>query len=374
MRTILIIIKKEFIQVLRNKTMLPIIFVIPIIQLLILVHAATYEMKNIRLCVIDDDKSSTSRDLIQKFEASPFFQIEANPLSMDEAEKLIKSDKVDIIVKIPNKFEKKLIKENNADIQYIVNAINGSAAGLINAYTMAVISSFNKNIVIEWINKSNTKFTKSKSINIQYSNWYNPELDYITFMLPGILALLITIIGMFLSGMSLVREKEIGTIEQINVTPIRKYQFIAGKLIPFWIIALFELALGLTIGKLLFNIPMLGEIWLVFLSASVYLLLILSLGLFVSTITNTQQQAMFISFFLLMVFVLMSGLFTSIESMPVWGQWLNKINPIAYFIKCMRMILLKGSTFANIAEEFFSLLIYGILMLSLAVWRYKKTS
>jgi ABC-2 type transport system permease protein len=173
--------------------------------------------------------------------------------------------------------------------------------------------------------------------------------------------------------MNIVREKEIGTIEQINVTPIGKIQFIAGKLTPFWIIALFELAFGLSIGKLLFNIPMEGSLWLIFLSAGVYLFVILAFGLLISTITNTQQQAMLVSFFFMVVFILMSGLFTSIESMPEWAQILDRLNPVMYFIRIMRMVLLKGSGFSDISPWFWSLVVYAIVIVSLAIYRYRKT-
>jgi ABC-2 type transport system permease protein len=173
--------------------------------------------------------------------------------------------------------------------------------------------------------------------------------------------------------MNLVREKEIGTIEQINVTPIHKYQFIIGKLIPFWIIALFELAFGLSLGKLLFDIPIVGNIFLVFGFASIYLLAVLGIGLFISTITDNQLQSMFLSFFFMLVFILMSGLFTSVESMPDWAQMVDRVNPIYYFIRVMRMILLKGSTFKDIIQEFVSITIYAATILSLAIWRYRKT-
>jgi ABC-2 type transport system permease protein len=177
-----------------------------------------------------------------------------------------------------------------------------------------------------------------------------------------------------LSGMNIVREKEIGTIEQLNVTPIHKIQFISGKLFPFWVIALFELAFGLALGKLLFNIPMEGNLLLIFISAGVYLIVVLSFGLLISTMTNTQQQAMLVSFFFMVIFILMSGLFTSIESMPVWAQRVDLLNPVAYFIRIMRMVLLKGSGFHDIAWNFFSLVAYAFCILFLAIWRYRKVS
>ncbi len=264
------------------------------------------------------------------------------------------------------------MKENKGSVQLVINAINGASAGLINAYSTMIIMDFNREILIEWISPSIMASTKNIHISANY--WYNPKLNYKTYMVPGILVLLVTIIGLLLSGMNIVREKEIGTIEQLNVTPIGKIQFIAGKLVPFWIIALFELAFGLTIGKLLFDIPIIGNIWLIFLSAAVYLLVILGFGLLISTVTNTQQQAMLVSFFFMVIFILMSGLFTSIESMPQWAQLLDKLNPIAYFIRIMRMIMLKGSGFHEISIPFYSLVTYSIFSISLAVWRYRKVS
>jgi len=189
---------------------------------------------------------------------------------------------------------------------------------------------------------------------------------------PGILVILLTIVSMILASLNLVREKEMGTIEQINVTPIRKYQFIMGKLIPFWIIALFELGFGLSLGKLLFNIPIEGSLLLLFAFAAVYLITILGLGLLVSTLSQTQQQAMFLNFFFMITFVLMSGIFTPAESMPHWAQQIDIINPLAYFMRVIRMILLKGSGFSDIRSDFIGMSVYALIALSLATWRYRK--
>ena len=352
--------------------MLPIIFVVPIVQLIILVHAATFEMKSIKMSVVDLDMSHTSRQMIGKFQGSPFFILRQSTFSYKEAEKEMKRGNVDVILAIPSGFEKKLVKENQAKVQLVINAINGSSAGLINAYSMMILLDFNRSILIEMKNPVNV--SSPGNILVTTNFWYNPKLNYKTYMVPGILVLLVTIVSLFLSGMNVVREKEIGTIEQLNVTPIGKIQFISGKLIPFWIIALFELAFGLIIGKLLFNIPIVGSLWLIFLSAAVYLLVVLGFGLLISTMTNTQQQALMVSFFFMVIFILMSGLFTSIESMPEWAQWLDKLNPIAYFIRIMRMIMLKGSGFNEIKIPLYSLMIYAVFSISLAIRRYKKVS
>jgi ABC-2 type transport system permease protein len=372
MRTLRYIIQKEFIQVFRNKRMLPIIFVVPIVQLLILVNAATFEMKSIRIAVIDQDLSGTSRLLVSKFQGSPFYKVASSTFSLKEAEDQMRHGKIDMIIHIPSAFERKLVKENSAKVQLVINAINGAAAGLMNAYSTGIILDFNRQLLAGWLTPA--QMAGVRMIRSETSFWYNPELNYSTFMVPGILVLLVTIIGLLLSGMNIVREKEIGTIEQINVTPIRKVQFIAGKLLPFWVIALFELAFGLTIGKLAFNIPVEGNLGLIFLSASVYLFVILGFGLLISTMTNTQQQSMLVSFFFMVVFILMSGLFTAVESMPVWAQNLDRINPLYYFIRIMRMVLLKGSTLKDISGSLAALGVYAVIIISLAVRRYRKVA
>jgi len=351
--------------------MLPIIFIMPIVQLIVLVYAATLEMKHIDMVVVDNDLSTSSRLLISKYEGSPFFYVNKSTFNINEAEHLITNDEADIIVHIPAGFEKELLKENKTTIQFQINAINATAAGLTNAYASSVLADLNKQIIAENINYIPP--AKLKNININYSFWYNPELNYKIYMLPGILVILVTLIGMFLTALNIVREKEMGTIEQINVTPIVKYQFIFGKLFPFWVIGMFELAFGLIIGKVLFNIPMEGNLLLLFGFATVYLTVALGLGLFFSTLANSQQQVMFISFFFMLTFVLMSGIFTPAESMPEWAHYVNKINPLAYFMRVIRMVLLKGSGFWDILKEIISLLIYGTIILSLAVWRYRKT-
>jgi len=372
MRIIRYIIQKEFIQIFRNKRMMPVIFVVPIVQLLILVNAATFEMKQITMAVVDLDLSACSRQLTSKFQGSPFYRLVYSTFSFKEAMDLMQKGKVDVILQIPDAFEKNLVKENKSQVQLVINAINGASAGLINAYSTNIILDFNREVLIEWLDPS--KLGGIRVIRTDSRYWYNPKLNYTTYMVPGILVVLVTIIGFLLSGMNIVREKEIGTIEQINVTPIRKIEFIAGKLIPFWIISLFELAFGLVLGKILFNIPMEGNLGLIFLSAGIYLFVILGFGLLISTVTHTQQQSMLVSFFFMVVFILMSGLFTSIESMPVWAQVADRFNPLAYFIQIMRMVMLKGSAFADIRNPFYSLVIYAFVSISLAIWRYKKVA
>jgi ABC-2 type transport system permease protein len=340
--------------------------------MILLTYAASLEMKGIRIAVVDQDFSQASRQLVSRFEGSPFFEMNLTASDYREAMVELTSDHVDVILHMQHGFEKRLYKEKETDLQLVVNAINATEAGLINAYCTQIISDFNGQVRAEWFELEGSGLLTSLDIIPRY--WYNPLLDFKIYMFSGILVIIVTLIGMLLTALNLVREKEMGTTEQINVTPIRKYQFIMAKLIPFMIIALFELAFGLLIGRLLFGLPMVGSIGLLFLFTCIYLLAVLGIGLFLSTISNTQQQLMFLAFFFMLTFILMSGVFTPAESMPAWAQKINIINPVAYFMKVIRMILLKGSGFGDITREFYSLCIYATLILSLAITNYRKTT
>ena len=373
MRTILFILQKEFLQIRRNRAMLPMIFIMPVIQLLVMVNAATLEMKNISICIVDNDLSSTSRQLTNKFGSSPFFKVTANTFDMNEARKQVEENKAQMILNIPAGFENKLVRENRSEIQLLFNAINGTVAGIGSAYANQILIGYNRDVIAKWIGVSKN-MPGNKSIETIPSFWYNPDMNYKVYMVPAILVILVTLMGMLLAALNIVREKEMGTIEQINVTPVRKIHFIVGKLLPFWIVALFMLSFGLTIGKLIFNVPFVGSLGLLFVVASIYLLIVQGWELLISNTANTQEQAMFASFFFMIVFIMMSGIFTPTESMPQWAQIINYINPIAYFMKLIRMILLKGSTFADVYQYILIMLGYGIGMISLAVVRYRKVS
>ena len=369
MKTILYIVQKEFLQIARDKFLRTAIIMVPIVQMLVLVYAATFEMKNIKIYFVDQDKSTQSVALINKFVSSRFFVGAGISDDVSTAEGKLTTDEADVVCVLPDKFSKGLEMQTRPTVQFLLNSINGSLAELSLAYCRAVVADFSKEIVV----KKGFSENLSAGIDVRTRHWYNPELNYRIFMAPGILVILVTIIGWMMTGMNLVKEKERGTIEQLNVTPIRKYQFIAGKLLPFLFIGLFDLAFGLILARILFRVPIVGSLMTLFTFASIYLVAILGIGLFISTISNTQQQVLFVSFFFVMIFVLMSGLFTSVENMPDWGKRLNIINPMAYFIRVIRMILLKGSGFADISKELISISVYAVCTNALAIWRYKKT-
>ena len=374
MKTILFIISKEFRQIFRNKGMLPIIFIIPSIQLLVLSNAASFEVRNIRFSFVDNDRSSASRELISKFQASRYFNVIRNFNSKAEANYEMEAGKVDVILEIPNHFERDLVKDKSAKLSVSINAIDGAAAGVEGVYIQQIIGSFNQSLQTQFLQYNDGTFVQPQNIITIPSFWYNNNLNYKIYMVPGILVSVVSMLTLFLSSMNIVREKEIGTLEQINVTPIRKYEFIVGKLFPFWVLGLVVLTVGLLIAKFVFDVPMLGNIALVYLFASVYLLLILGIGLFISNHTYTQQQAMFIAWFFMVIFLLMSGIFTPIESMPQWAQNITLVNPIRYFVEVNRLVLLKGASFSDILHQFLIIVFFAVSFNGLAVWSYKKVN
>jgi ABC-2 type transport system permease protein len=371
-RTLKFLLQKEFRQVFRDAAILRIIFVMPMLQLLILPWAADYEVKNIQLSVVDHDHSDYSRQLVNKITASGYFQLEDYSNAYSDALHNIEKDKSDIILEVPASFEKNLVKESEASLSMAVNAINGTKASLGGAYLRSIIQDYNREVRIKWVQFP--RFNPETSIEVTSSNWFNPLMNYKFFMVPGILVVLVTMVGSFLASLNIVKEKEIGTIEQINVTPVKKYQFILGKLIPFWVLGLLVLTVGLVISRLAYGIMPVGSFLTIYVFAAVYLLAILGLGLLISTFTSNQQQAMLISFFLMMVFILLSGLYTSIDSMPEWAQWITRFNPVSYFIEVMRMVILKGSNLADIKYHLLTVFGFGVFLNGWAVISYRKRS
>jgi len=372
MRTVRFLLQKEFKQIFRNKIILAMIVVVPAVQLMILPLAADYEIKNINISVVDHDHSPYSRKLISSITASGYFRLTGYNSSYDEAFELIEDDKADLVLEIPLSFEKNVIRKNGGRLFIAVNAINGVKANLGAAYLNSIIKNFNSDVRLEL--QPSHRFMQQPIIEVASSNWYNTLMNYRVFMVPGILAVLVTMVGGFLSALNIVKEKEVGTIEQINVTPIRKHHFILGKLIPFWVLGNVVFTIGLLIYWLIYGIVPLGNLFVMYGFIAVYLLAVLGFGLLVSTFCETQQQAMFIMFFFIMIFILLGGLFTSTDSMPEWAQVISRLNPVSYLIQVMRMVMLKGSGFNDILSH---LLIIGLFAIGLNAWavlNYKKTS
>jgi ABC-2 type transport system permease protein len=351
------------------------IMVMPVMQLLILPLAANYEVKNINLSVTDHDHSSFSQQLISKIISSGYFKLEGYHASFDEAFLSIESGKTDLILEIPEGFEKNFARKNSKDAQslYIAaDAINGTKAGLGAAYLSAIVGDFNNDIRMKWFSSGATNAVPL--IEITSSNWFNPFLSYNIFMVPGILAILVTMTGGFFTALNIVKEKEAGTIEQINVTPIKKQYFILGKLIPFWILGNVVFTIGLLITWLIYGIVPVGNLFVLYGFVWLFLLAVLGFGLLISTYSNTQQQAMLIMFFFMMIFILMGGLFTPIDSMPRWAQVIARFNPVSYMIDVMRMVILKGSGWKDILPQLWKIALFAVVLNTWAILNYRKTS
>ncbi|MEZ4720478.1 MAG: ABC transporter permease [Flavobacteriales bacterium] len=365
------IIRKEFTQISRNKVMIPLLFVMPIIQLIVLSYAADFEVKNLNLAVVDFDQSQSSRQLIQKFTASGYFTLVGNYTTTEGAMNAIERDQADLVLTFPLHMERHLLNRQGVEVQLLLNAVNNQKAGIASNYGQQVINAFNSELLS---GISLPEGMKPITTDIRESYWYNAELDYKTFMVPGILAILVTMLTAFLSSINIIREREMGTIEQLNVTPITKSEFILGKIIPFWVIGMVVMSFGLVIARLLFGIGVAGSFVSLYAFVAIYLVAVLGLGILISTVTETQQQAMFITWFFMVIFLLLSGLFTPVDSIPQWAKALNLINPIKYFVEVMRSIMLKGSSFADIRTHFVIMTGFAIGFNLLAMMSYRKTT
>jgi ABC-2 type transport system permease protein len=363
MRALRFLLRKEFLQIFRDHTILGMLFVLPLVQLLVLANAATFEVKSARLFVVDHDHTPASRGLVDRLAASGRFVPTASSPSPARADEAMLRRETDVILVVPAGFERDVVRGRRAEVQLVVNAEDGAAAGVIQSYAGRIFASYSSEL---------SAGVMSPAIEVRRRGWYNPELKYLDYMVPGILVVLVTLIGTLLTAVNIVREKEAGTLDQLNVTPITRSTFIAAKLIPLWSLALLDLALGLGLAHLVFGVPVRGSVVLVFCSAAIYLVGALGIGLWISTIAETQQQAMFVTFSIMMVYLLMSGLFTPIRGMPGWAQWAAQLNPLTHFVRLMRAVLLKGAGPADVAPQLLMLALIGVVVLTLAVRQYRK--
>ena len=370
MRNLYYILQKEFLLIFRDKTILRLIFIMPVMQLLLIPLAADYEVKHISIAVVDQDHSSDSQRLIQKVGASNYFRIVATPADYSDATELFERGGTDVVLTIPPHFERDLATTGRASLQLVADAVNGVRAGLGTSYAVSMVREFQTELQPSGLVARAQP--PAPRIEVTTSNWYNPHVNYPSFMVPGLLAILVTMVGAFLSSLNIVQEKEAGTIEQINVTPIRKYQFILGKLIPFWVLGLVSITIGMVVARVAFELWPAGSFLTIYLFAALYLVGVLGIGLFISTITESQQQATLLSFFIMMIFVLLGGLYTPIESMPGWAQTIAAFNPPSYFVTVIRAVYIKGSSVGDLLPALARLAGFAIVFNGLAVWNYKK--
>lgn len=377
MRRILFLARAEVLHIVRDRTTMVQILLVPVVQLLLLTNAATFVIRNTPMAVVDHDRTSTSRALINRFAASGHFEVE-RALSVQTLDEGLLDGSITLAMVIPRGFEKDLVRERRASVQLVLNAEKGSAAGIVQSYATRIFASFAASAGAELLPSMRTvqpsPHRGSARLEVRTRGWYNTTRNYKHYMVPGVIVALVTLIGTLLAAQNIAREKELGTLDQLNVTPITRGQFIVAKLLPLWILGLVNLTIGLVVGKLVFDIPMRGSLLLLFAAAAVYLVVALAVGLLVSTMVETQQQAMFVTFFIMSGYLLLSGLFTPIDSMAPWVRTFSLVNPVRHFVQIARAILVKGAGPAEIAAPMAWLAGFACIFLSLAVVRYRKTT
>jgi ABC-2 type transport system permease protein len=374
------ILLKETIQIRRDRRMLMIIFVAPVIQLILLGYAATTDVNRIPTAILDFSKTQESRELIQLFQNSGKFQINYYADNPEKLVELLDQGEVWMGLEIGVNFAQELKTGKTVSIQIIIDGTNSNTAGVASGYISQLLSSYNKKSMQDNIQKKTAQALYSgivsdmKFLNLenQVRAWYNPELKSRDYNLPGVLALILMITTMMLTSMAIVREKEIGTIEQLMVAPIKTPELILGKVVPFALIGFIDVVLVTSVAIFWFKIPFKGSFFLLFLSVGVYLLTTIGIGLFISTLSRTQQQAMMITFFFLMPAIILSGFMFPISNMPGLIQYLTYINPLRYFLIIVRGIFLKGSNLSVLWDKLLPLAGIGIVVLVFSVLRFQK--
>lgn len=364
------LVEKEFKQLRRNPILPRFIFAFPFMMLLILPMAANFEVKDLDLCVVDNNHSPYSERLVRQVVSSGYFHLSKVAGTYQEALGSINSLESDIILVIPPNFEQDLIREQEAKVMILPNAVNAVKGGMGSSYLAGIVADFNKDIRAEHLPAGQTP--KLSGIEVTKSYKYNPRLTYKFFMVPAIMVMLLAIITGFLPAFNIVIEKEAGTIEQLNVTPVSKFNLILAKLIPFWVIGFVVLTLCFGVAWLYYGMLPAGSIFTIYLFAIVFVLAFSGLGLVISNYANTIQQAVFLIFFLIITFIFMSGMYTPVDNMPRWAQLISDISPLKYFIQVMRLVYLKGSATAELIKPMLALLGFAFAFNSLAILSYRK--
>ncbi len=367
------LLKKEFKQILRNPFLPRMIIAFPFMVLLIFPWAASYEIKNLNLSVVDNDHSTYSQQLTQKIVSSSYFKLTDVSSDYKKALKSIEKNESDLILEIPANFEKDLINRQGGKVMISANAVNGMKAGLGLTYLVSIVKDFNAEIIQKLMP---TSIESSALTSIQIDNQYrfNPQLNYRVFMVPALLVMILTLLSGFLPAISIVFEKELGTMEQINVSPVPKTTFILAKLIPFWVIGFIVVTIGFFVAWAVYGLIPAGYFSTIYLFSAIYILIVSGLGIVISNYSSTLQQAMFIVFFFMLLFIMLSGLYTPIDSMPEWAKWIAAFNPLKHFMFVMRSVYLKGSNPLQMMNELIALISFAIFFNTWAVLSYKKTN
>jgi ABC-2 type transport system permease protein len=364
---------KEFIQVLRDGRTRFLLFVPPIIQMLIFGYAATFEIRHVATVVLDLDHSQESRELVSRFTSSPYFDVQRQLTDYHQVGDIIDRGEATVALQINPGFAENLRKGQTAPLQVIVDATNSNTALIAAAYINQIALGFAKTYQQDRINRISPQLSERiPSVQLEQRPWYNPDLRSRWFFIPGIVGSLTLVLVVNLTAFAVVREREIGTLEQIVVTPIRPAEFILGKTLPFFLIGLLDVSLIATVGTLWFRVPFQGHIAVLFLGAVLFLLCMLGVGLLISTVSATQQQALVTAFFFIMPAITFSGFGFPITTMPQWLQYLTYASPLRYFLVVLRGTYLKGVGLNILWPQMLAMGVLGVMLLTVAVMRFHK--
>jgi ABC-2 type transport system permease protein len=364
---------KEFIQVLRDRRMRFVIFVIPIFQTIVFGYAVNTDVRNVDTAVYDQDNSRQSRELVARFERSGYFRIREYVASEARLRYLLDRGEVKLVIRIDHGFAAKITASSMAPVQLILDGSDSNTAGIILSYAAKLADAYNTELQGRQLRIFTGTNAPLPQVELRSRAWFNDNLESRNFYVPAVIANIVFIITMILSSMAVVREKEVGTMEQLIVTPIRKSEFILGKTLPFVIIGFIDVAAITLAATLWFHVPLRGSLLLLFVATGLFLMSSLGFGLFISTTSRTQQQALMSAFFFIFPAMLLSGFAFPIDSMPRPVQWLTFINPLRYYLVIIRDTFLKGSGITILWPEMLALLLLGVTILSFAVNRFKKS-
>jgi len=363
---------KELIQVLRDKRMRVVLIFPPIFQLIVFGYAANLDVKHVRVAVRDLDQSVDSRELIARLESSKYFDMVAFPQTPKEIEDLVKKGDITISIEIPSGFSRKVKKGDTAAIQIILDGTESNTAMIALGYLGQIISDYSNTMLLERLNRSGMIGFEEAGVEIEPRTWFNPNLESRYFYVPGVIASIAFLIPIILTAQAIVREREIGTLEQIMVTPIRPWELMVGKTIPFALIGLLDAIMIAILGVFWFGVPLRGNPLILLLGNLLFLMSSVGIGLFISTISSTQQQAQISTFFFMIPAFILSGFAFQIENMPEWLQYVTYINPLRYFIIIIRGVFLKGVGLHILWPEIIALAILGGLTILLSSLRFQK--
>ncbi|MBE7549341.1 transport permease protein [Candidatus Kuenenia stuttgartiensis] len=367
------ILIKEFIQMFRDRKMMGIIFIMPVLQTLVFGYAVTTDVRNITTAVYDLDNTVVSRELTARFVQSGYFKVIEYVSDERRIRELVDRGKVRAVIHMNAGFAGNLRAGRSVQLQLIVDGTDSNTAGVILDYSAKIVAQFSKKILITRLTLVKGAYQMPAGVDMQTRAWFNENLESRNFYVPGVIAIIVMLITLMLTSMAVVREKEIGTIEQIMVTPIRQIEFILGKTVPFALIGFADVILITVIGVFWFEVPIRGNLFLLFFATALYIMTTLGIGLFISTVSQTQQQAMMSTFFFYFPAVLLSGFMFPIANMPRAIQWLTYLNPLRYFLEIIRGIFLKGIGTEILWPQMLALMVMGILTLWFASRRFQKT-